>query len=194
MTRIHSGLFSVLSMSLSTLSLSFYLPICSTTCTLVGDIRSQLLLHSPRECCKCPLLTFVRKEVDKFLRIIPLTITRLVFLNHASERVFDDFNIVLLTSIHANLNIVLTCIPFLKPVMDGIQSGILASDIRSLAPITSSGYLFSTNRKRSGKPEGFELENGHTADCSTAGAKQGNSEESMAIKRTREISIRYVSS
>lgn len=123
--------------------------------------------------------------------IIPIIIIRLVFLNDASfssDRAFDDFNTVLLTSIHTNLSIVVTCIPFVKPIMDGIQSGILASDVRSQAPTSSSGYLLSTARKRFHRPEGSKYTTGHTAECSDTREKR-DLREKTAIMATREISI-----
>lgn len=54
---------------------------------------------------------------------------------------------MILTSICVNGSVIITCIPFLKPVLKGIQSGILAGDVRSLAPLETSTYLFSAARK-----------------------------------------------
>jgi hypothetical protein len=61
---------------------------------------------------------------------------------------------MIFTTAHIHSSVIITCVPFLKPVLNGLQSGILAGDVRSLAPIGGSAYLFSSARR---KPSGFEL-------------------------------------
>ena len=64
---------------------------------------------------------------------IPLIVTRLVFINQAArsqDHPYDDFNTVLLTELHVNLAVILSCAPFLKLVMHSLQTGWITSDSR----------------------------------------------------------------
>jgi hypothetical protein len=77
--------------------------------------------------------------------LIPLTIIRIVYLNASAEsndHPYDDLTRVMITSVLVNFSIIITAIPFLKPVMDGLQTGILTSDLRSLG---GSAMLRSTS-------------------------------------------------
>lgn len=81
----------------------------------------------------------------------------MVYLSSASrssDRTFADFNTAIVTEIDMNLSIVFACFPFLKPVMDGLQTGLLNSDIHILdikkpATGTDSSFALSTWSKKS---------------------------------------------
>lgn len=114
----------------------------------------------------------------------------------------DDFRMVLVTSILVNFSILLTAIPFLKPVMDGLQTGILASDLRSMggsAFLRSSSYpLGSLGRSsknenrdppsmwRKGKNLGYSV----TAASGRAKSQSEMSDERMIIQSTT-VSVQY---
>lgn len=75
-------------------------------------------------------------------RLIPIAILRIVYIKSASnsgDHTFDDLQTVLLTQIDMNLSIIFACFIFLKPFMDGLQTGLLASDIQILGSKKSSG-------------------------------------------------------
>ena len=146
--------------------------------------------------------------------MIPITIVRLVYLNSAlksTDRTYDDLDTVITTIFHANLSIVVMAVPFLKPFMDSLQTGILASDLRRLAPIQASGlgWLSSARPFRSHKQDSSI---GKTRTPSTGrlkGTPPGNStfasvesnlqenernasrdsEEKVGIKRTRTVGV-----
>lgn len=64
-----------------------------------------------------------------------MIIVRLVFINNTAaslDRTFDDYPISITTSVHITLSILTACIPFLRPVMDSLQSGILAGDVQTV--------------------------------------------------------------
>ena len=67
-------------------------------------------------------------------RTIPLVILRLVYLARQSpiDPTFSYSDTVIVTSAHANVSIVAACIPFFKPIMDSMQSGVTNSDLRIL--------------------------------------------------------------
>jgi len=70
---------------------------------------------------------------------------RIIYLNSSaksSDHPYDDFAGVMITSVLVNFSIIITAIPFLKPIMDGLQTGILTSDLRSLG---GSAMLRSTS-------------------------------------------------
>ena len=75
-------------------------------------------------------------------RLIPLAILRLAYIKSASSsvnRTFDDLQTVLLTQVDMNMNIIFACFIFLKPFMDGLQTGLLASDIQILSSKKTNG-------------------------------------------------------
>ncbi|MCJ1451252.1 hypothetical protein MMC28_001588 [Mycoblastus sanguinarius] len=65
--------------------------------------------------------------------VIPLTILRLVFLTSASkslDHTYDDFNTVLITEFGMTLGIIMSCLPFLKAILDDLQAGVLTPEVR----------------------------------------------------------------
>lgn len=72
---------------------------------------------------------------------LPLIVARLVFINRASasqDHAFDDFNTVLLTELHVNLAVIISSAPFLKLVMQSLQTGWITTDPRTFRPNESS--------------------------------------------------------
>ena len=144
--------------------------------------------------------------------MIPLIITRLVYLNDAyksNDRTYDDLDTAIVTIFHANLSLVVMAIPFLKPFIDSLQTGILASDLRRLAPIKSSGLGWSSARpfRSLGKDSSSKLRSpsrgrlegappGNSAFASMGSQSQGHereasvdSETKMGIKQTRTVGV-----
>ncbi|MCJ1462539.1 hypothetical protein MMC07_001141 [Pseudocyphellaria aurata] len=73
--------------------------------------------------------------------LIPLAVLRLVYIKSASrsrDQTFDDVQTTLLTQVDMNMSIIFACFIFLKPFMDGLQTGLLASDIQILSSKKSS--------------------------------------------------------
>lgn len=65
---------------------------------------------------------------------VPLIILRLVYIRGFysfpnGDPTGDSFNFFLITSIHANMAIILGTIPFAKPVIDALSVGIITNDI-----------------------------------------------------------------
>ena len=59
----------------------------------------------------------------------------MVFLSltaSSPDHPYADFSTTIITAIHINLSVIVTCLPFLKSVIDSLQTGHLASDLRVL--------------------------------------------------------------
>lgn len=54
---------------------------------------------------------------------------------HSSDTRIDAVNVALVTVVHTNLCIVASCVPFLRPVLVSLDTGLITSDIR--APVRS---------------------------------------------------------
>lgn len=75
-------------------------------------------------------------------RVIPLSILRIYYLTSAldaSDPTFEFYRPVLTTSIQTNLGIIVACLPFFRPFIESLESGLLTSDLRLLAPTFSTG-------------------------------------------------------
>lgn len=69
----------------------------------------------------------------------------------STDRTYDDVPSAIITSVLANLSIIVTTIPFMKPVLDSLHTGILASDLRSmggLALFRSTSYPLQAFNKK----------------------------------------------
>ena len=141
--------------------------------------------------------------------MIPIIIARLVYLNQAiksADRTHDDLNTTITSIFHANLSVVVMAVPFLKPFMDSLQTGILASDLRRLAPIKTSGLAWSSTRplrslgkSKARSPSAGRLRGappGNSTYASVGPNFEGHerdesvdSEEKMAIKQTRTVGV-----
>lgn len=73
--------------------------------------------------------------------MVPVIVVRLAFI-HESQKIHgdhlaDSFRIAVVTVVHTNLNVIVTCLSFIKPVTEGLQTGILAADLpRTTASVT----------------------------------------------------------
>ena len=139
--------------------------------------------------------------------MIPIIIVRLVYLNSASKSVdhpFDDFSTVMLSSIQANLSVIVSCMPFIKPVIDSLETGILASDVHTTSSARKQSYPLRWLGSSSGakgdsgyskRPKKSRQGNSATA---TSGGYEGQrerglsigSEERMIIKQTKTVAVR----
>jgi hypothetical protein len=52
-------------------------------------------------------------------------------LSSSNDRSYDAFMTVLYTLLHMDISIIVSCIPFLKPFTDNLQTGILAGDLHT---------------------------------------------------------------
>lgn len=68
------------------------------------------------------------------LSVVPVTILRLVYIfasNDSPDPTSDYFNRVLSTEIATTFSIVFACISFIKPFLDSVETGVLASKLRT---------------------------------------------------------------
>ena len=66
--------------------------------------------------------------------IVALTILRLVYIfetNDSMDITFDYFNRALVTELITCLSLIVACISFIRPFLDSIETGVLASKIRN---------------------------------------------------------------
>lgn len=78
--------------------------------------------------------------------VVPVTVLRLVYLSsslNSADPTFNDFRPVLTTIIQMNLSIIVSCAPFTKFVVSGVQSGLLTSNLRVLAPSYAGTHEYS---------------------------------------------------
>lgn len=145
--------------------------------------------------------SIVQNAYTVAFRLVPVIAGRLVYLRReiqSHDYPFTSFYFILFTSLHVNMSVVVTCIPFLKPIISGIQSGILAGDIRSLATIDSH-HLFTRSRTTMGnkvESEGsiaLKKMKSLNTKRSAMGLKS-ESEERMVIRETREVDVRTAAS
>ena len=139
--------------------------------------------------------------------MIPIIIVRLVFLSAFSNSIdhpFDDFSTVLTTIIHINFSIMVSCVPFLKPVMDSLQTGVLASDLRTRTPVPSSSRLpisleKITRKIGSGSMKLIESESqGYSATAMSSGNDDqrdvlsgSSSKEKMVIQKQTTVAVHF---
>lgn len=143
------------------------------------------------------------------LSIVPIIIVRVVFLNLKSgskDHQFDDFNLTIITSVHINFSVIITCLPFLKTIMDSLQTGFLASDIRVVSPGHFSSHRSESYGLKSGsragldKTQRFKSEGyGYSANRAADEGEQkhqpesldSSSEERMIINQTTTMTVQY---
>jgi hypothetical protein len=143
----------------------------------------------------------------------PLIVARLVFINRASgsqDRAYDDFNTVLLTELHVNFAVIVSCAPFLKHVMLCLQTGWITTDPRNFRqreslPADSNrggspGHGDLVLHANSGSPGWTDLGEHTRQDAvittnvrsSGEFSKQDEaSEEGMVIKKTTMIAVDF---
>ena len=147
--------------------------------------KISLNLHLPSKLTTC--------------RTIPFVVARLVLLAQTPDGRIPSFtpsNLAIKTTVHTNLSIIAACIPFFKPIMDSLQSGIYAADLRSLNPGgLSYGNSYPLKEravaKLSSKDWPKSSSNGVSANVtSSGGGKQiTESEETMIIRQQTTIRV-----
>ena len=81
------------------------------------------------------------------LSVIPVAILRLVYIvesNDSADPTYDYFNRVLATEIATTFSIIVACISFIRPFLDSIETGLLASKLRNASVSGSQGRSRST--------------------------------------------------
>lgn len=71
-------------------------------------------------------------------RVVPAAIMHAVLLSssfHSTDSTYDDWKTILATIVETNVDIITACIPFSRLVASSVQSGLLNSDLRILAPV-----------------------------------------------------------
>jgi len=90
-------------------------------------------------------------------RLLPLVVLRLVCLTSAlssPNKPFDYRTTVFATLANINASVLVACIPFLKPFMKGLDSGLLTSDLRVRGPKTSLfANMFSARNTKNNSKE-----------------------------------------
>ncbi|MCJ1351581.1 MAG: hypothetical protein MMC33_001565 [Icmadophila ericetorum] len=150
--------------------------------------------------------------------VVPIIIVRLVFLSiHASssDQTYEGFSTTIATSVHINLSVIVTCLPFLKSVFDSLQTGHLASDLRTLgsSPLShrhALSYLKKPDRSAGvASPQATKQFRGRGEDTFSAVATvnskaegkpweregwrnlNGGSKERMVINHTTTMEVEY---
>lgn len=94
----------------------------------MGSICSARLVGLHLAVCDRYLFTPTYSNI----RTIPAVSLRLYYIYHHNylNNGGDESSVAITTAIAMNTSIVVTCIPFLKPLMEQLQSGWATSDIR----------------------------------------------------------------
>ena len=107
--------------------------------------------------CTLPRFAEILKLIHMH-SLFPLIILRLVFLTSAlnsSDKTFDYRKEILVTLAHVNSSILVACIPFLKPFMQGTESGLLTSDLRVRGPTKSLFVNTSGSDNKKSRSNGY---------------------------------------
>ncbi|KAL8952508.1 MAG: hypothetical protein Q9222_001576 [Ikaeria aurantiellina] len=138
--------------------------------------------------------------------LVPIIIIRLIYLNQvskSSDHPKDDFSVVMATTIHVNLSIIVTCIPFIKPVMDSLQTGILASDIHTTTRTQEPSHALrwlkeSSSKGKSSVSSGWPAAHPQRSFATvTSGPEEEqrerglsvSSQDGMIIKQTKTVAV-----
>jgi hypothetical protein len=93
----------------------------------------------------------------KHRSVIAAVIVQLYFLQsrvaHSQDMTFDLWTVVLLTSIVQALCLITTCIPYLKPFMSALETGMLRAEIDAPSTMPGFGYAnrFTKDYIKSGR-------------------------------------------
>lgn len=103
----------------------------------------------PSESCKSPLGLSLKSTAchvgvhskitnrTVHVSLLPLALIRMLPIGRASNSLdhpYDELHMAVVTQVDMNRSIFFACFIFLKPFMDGLQTGLLASDIYILDP------------------------------------------------------------
>ncbi|MCJ1456073.1 hypothetical protein MMC28_006430 [Mycoblastus sanguinarius] len=126
--------------------------------------------------------------------LFPVIATRLAFINKAKDshgHFVDNFNIAVVTVAHINLNTIVTCFPFIKPITDSLQTGILMSDLHKGTRARLSTYPikhFGTKAKERA-PKGRSLFTSESSGMPIERIPSGHSEERMINRQDLCVDI-----
>lgn len=149
--------------------------------------------------------------------VIPLAVLRRLSmdrLHSSADPSSESFMPALYTQIHMNMTIIISCIPFMKPFTDSLQTGILASDLHALTRGTGihGGYADRIKLRELGKsvstgsgsaPSKRRWVGGSLLDTTGLtrveetsrqqsiqdGGSRGTSEERLVIRQTTTIAV-----
>ena len=94
-----------------------------------------------------------------------------------------------------NLSIIVACIPFLKPSMDSLQTGLLSSEVRTLTPGYALGSQWQkgqgamSNEDSAGSKARTKTHESNHQVASTAGESRSRDLESRSSDRSDKIII-----
>lgn len=94
-----------------------------------------------------------------------------------------------------NLSIIVACIPFLKPFMDSLQTGLLSSEVRTLTPGYALGSQWQkgqgamSNEDSAGSKARTKTHESSHRVSSTAGESRSRNLESRSSDRSDKIII-----
>ena len=116
----------------------------------------------------------------------------------------------LYTQIHLNISIIASCVPFLKPFTDSLQTGLLTSDLHTLTPsstryasrlkLRTLGKTYGSSGPRSVPQNKDRWMAGSVLDATIhtriegnqrgeSSASRGTSEEGLVIKETVTVRV-----
>jgi hypothetical protein len=137
------------------------------------------------------------KLANSVVRIIPLTVFRVYYLSTISspslhDQTFSSYHGYLATIFQLNFAIFIACVPFLKPFMESMSSGGMASTVNAMDSSYGKGSKLSTlvsgfsNRKAS-KPTGsYQMENLSESKLNEPQSASGTSIGNGSGRRTNE--------
>lgn len=109
------------------------------------------------------------KIANSATSIIPLTAFRFYYLSTVSsptlpDQTFSSYHGYLATIIQLNFAVIMACIPFLKPFMESMSSGGLASTVNPMDSSYGKGSKLSTlvsgySNRNASKPKSYKMEN-----------------------------------
>ena len=129
-------------------------------------------------------------------RLIPVIAARMAFINKAKDshgQFADNFDIAVLTVAHINLNVIVTCLPFIKPVTDSLQTGILASNLCGELSAGHSSHLMKPlgNTSSASAPKGRRLFTPGESKISKNRIPTGQSEERIIVQQEFSVDVSH---
>ena len=105
----------------------------------------------------------------------------------------DSFELAIVTVVHTNLNIIVTCFSFVKPVTDSLRTGILAGDIPEHISTSVPRYpLKRLGNHSGGEPTGSrDVLTSEGSSMPREGRRSWSSEERMIIRQDLSVDVSY---
>ncbi|MCJ1465194.1 hypothetical protein MMC07_003810 [Pseudocyphellaria aurata] len=165
--------------------------IAADVATILSSIILLHDLHVERSQKSPIIMAFASRAL-----MIPIVIVRLVLLKatvNSADHPYDDFAVAITTIVHINISIIVSCIPFLKPVMDSLQTGVLASDLRTTRH--SSGHLPAARKTPKILMEN-QPHHGYSATATSSGNDDPrdtitSEDEKMVIQKKTTVAVHY---